>query len=73
MTVAAMAYEKLTSKAREQATALLKLNPNYDQRVARVPEQDRNRVAFIMAATNQTKYTKRCFMFPAFAPWSPLT
>ncbi len=51
MTVAAIAYEKLTPKARDRATALLKVNPNYDQWVAGIQAQDKDRVAFIMAAT----------------------
>lgn len=53
MTVAAIAYEKLTPAARRQTAALLKLNPQYAdwQAVAKDAEEGEDRIAFMMAAT----------------------
>jgi hypothetical protein len=51
MLVAAVAYKKLTPKAKEQVAALLRRNPNYQTWVAFVPEARRDEVAFVMAAT----------------------
>lgn len=51
MTVAAIAYEQLTPAARTKADALLKLNPNYKDWVAGVADADKDKVAFVMAAT----------------------
>jgi hypothetical protein len=49
--VAAIAYEKLTPKAREKAAELLKLNPIYDKWVAGVADREKHRTAFVLAAT----------------------
>jgi hypothetical protein len=51
MTVAAIAYQRLTPAARTKVDALLKLNPEYGRWVAGVSEENRDRIAFIMAAT----------------------
>src|ERR1019366_652223 len=59
MTVAAVAYEQLTSSARKKAVALLKLNPAYPDWVTNVPEQERDLVAFVTAATWPDAIKKR--------------
>jgi hypothetical protein len=51
MTVAAVAYERLTPAARARAAALLRLNPNFDKWVRGVPAEEQDRAAFIHAAT----------------------
>jgi len=51
MTVAAIAWEKMTPAARQRAAALLQLNPDYPTWTAGVAEAERDRVAFIHAAT----------------------
>jgi hypothetical protein len=51
MTVAAVAYDKLTPAAHAKATELLKLNPSYDEWVLDVPQASRDKIAFLMAAT----------------------
>ena len=51
MTVAAIAYPLLTPAARQKVSALLKLNPNYSSWVSGVAAADRDRVAFMVAAT----------------------
>jgi hypothetical protein len=51
MAVAAAAWAKLTPAARERATELLKLNPQYSAWTRDVPEQDRDQIAFVRAAT----------------------
>jgi hypothetical protein len=51
MTIAAVAYNKLTPTARARATALLKLNPDYPKWIAGVPAPDRDFTAFVRAAT----------------------
>lgn len=51
MTVAAIAYEHLTPPVRQKVATLLKRNPHYDKWVEGVADQDKNRVAFIMAST----------------------
>ena len=51
MVVAAFAYKDLTPAAKTKVAALLKLNPEYATWVAGVPAADRDRVAFVVAAT----------------------
>jgi hypothetical protein len=51
MTVAAVAYERLTPSARARAAALLRLNPNFDKWVHGVPAEEQDRAAFVHAAT----------------------
>lgn len=51
MTVAAIAYQRLTPAAREKANALLKRNPDYGQWVAGASAENRGLIAFLMAAT----------------------
>jgi hypothetical protein len=51
MTVAAAAYERLTPTTKTKVAALLKVNPNYAEWVAGVPAPDRDRIAFVLAAT----------------------
>jgi hypothetical protein len=50
MTVAAIAYERLTPTAHRRATSLLKLNPQYPEWIAVANGRDEDRVAFLMAA-----------------------
>lgn len=50
MTVAAVAYEHLTPSARQRVAVLLKLNPEYASWVVDVPEEDKDRVAFMKAS-----------------------
>src|SRR5262249_61780537 len=49
--VAASAWSKLKPPARAGAIALLKLNPKYDSWIAGVPAGQRDRIAFVRAAT----------------------
>lgn len=51
MAVAAVAWSKMTPKARERASELLRLNPSYSKWIAGVSEADRDKVAFMKAAT----------------------
>jgi S1/P1 Nuclease len=51
MTVAAVAYDKLTPSTKTKVAALLKLNPSYPDWVATASPQDRDEVAFVTAAT----------------------
>jgi hypothetical protein len=51
MTVAAIAYDRLTPAARREAAALLKLNPQYRDWRTVARGKDEDRVAFLMAAT----------------------
>ncbi len=51
MTVAEIAWQKLTPAARARATALLKLNPNYANWVKGVAGKRRDETAFLAAAT----------------------
>lgn len=51
MEVAAAAWSKLKPPARARAIALLKLNPKYDSWIAGVPAGQRDRIAFVRAAT----------------------
>src|SRR5215472_4809148 len=51
MTIAYLAYQRLTPTARDRANALLKLNPYYDKWAAAVPEGlDKDLVIFILAS-----------------------
>lgn len=51
MTVAAVAYERLEPVVREKVAGLLRLNPEFDAWVQGVAADQRDRVAFIHAAT----------------------
>jgi hypothetical protein len=51
MEVAALAFAKLTPKARQRAAALLKLNPRHASWVAGAAKADEDRVAFMRAST----------------------
>jgi hypothetical protein len=51
MTVAAIAYGHLTPASKARVAQLLKLNPNYADWIADVPESDRDEIAFLKAAT----------------------
>jgi hypothetical protein len=51
MMVAAVAWEQMTPAARARATALLKLNPDYDSWVKGIPDADKDKTAFMRAAT----------------------
>ena len=51
MTVAAVAWEQLSPELQQRATALLKLNPNYQAWIANVPPENADEVAFVRAAT----------------------
>ncbi|ATQ67840.1 MULTISPECIES: S1/P1 nuclease [Methylosinus] len=51
MTVAAVAYERLTPAARARAAALLRLNPKFDNWTRGVPPEEQDRAAFVHAAT----------------------
>jgi hypothetical protein len=51
MTVAEIAWQKLTPAARNKATALLKLNPDYTVWVKGVAAKDLDEFAFLVAAT----------------------
>lgn len=51
MEVAAVAYKGLNAKARAEAARLLKLNPSYSNWIVGAKPADRDRVAFMRAAT----------------------
>jgi hypothetical protein len=51
MEVAAIAWSKLKPATRAEATRLLKLNPLYATWIMNVPAKERDRTAFVMAAT----------------------
>jgi S1/P1 nuclease len=51
MMVAAVAWDQMTPAARARATQLLKLNPSYDSWVQGVPDQQKDKTAFVRAAT----------------------
>src|SRR5271169_3372131 len=51
MTVAAIAYDRLTPEARMRAAVLLRLNPRYRDWRAVAKGADEERVAFLMAST----------------------
>ena len=59
MTVAAVAYEKLTPSTKTKVAALLKLNPSYSDWVATASPQERDEVAFVTAATWPDAIKKR--------------
>lgn len=50
MVVAAVAYDHLTDQSKAHVFALLKLNPNYSDRVADTSDKYKDRVAFMRAA-----------------------
>ncbi|WP_050385875.1 S1/P1 nuclease [Bradyrhizobium pachyrhizi] len=51
MEAAAVAWSQLTPAAKQEATRLLKLNPQYDGWIQGVPASQRDQVAFVKAAT----------------------
>ncbi len=51
MEVAALAWSKLTPAARQNATELLKLNPQYSHWTSGASADERDQIAFVMAAT----------------------
>src|SRR5262245_6890783 len=51
MEVAAVAYKRLRPKAKARVAELLRLNPSYSEWIAGVPAADRDRAAFMRAAT----------------------
>lgn len=51
MTVAAIAYDSLTPASKTKVSALLKLNPNYSDWIADIPDESRDKAAFMKAAT----------------------
>ena len=51
MEVAALAWEQMTPQARSKAGELLKFNPDYSKWTDGVADADRDRIAFITAAT----------------------
>jgi hypothetical protein len=51
MMIAAVAYEKLTPAAHARVTRLLQLNPDYPRWIAHASREERDEVAFVMAAT----------------------
>ncbi|MCP3475837.1 S1/P1 nuclease [Bradyrhizobium sp. CCGUVB1N3] len=51
MEAAALAWSQLTPAAKQEATRLLKLNPQYDGWIQGVPASQRDQVAFVKAAT----------------------
>src|ERR1700733_13183181 len=51
MMVAAVAYERLTPEAHARVSHLLRLNPDYPKWIEHASGADRDRIAFVMAAT----------------------
>lgn len=51
MAVAGVAWEHMTPAARQRATRLIRLNPNYTKWTIGIPETDKDRAAFMKAAT----------------------
>ena len=51
MMVAAVAYERLTPQAHARVSQLLQLNPDYPKWIEHANGADRDRIAFVMAAT----------------------
>src|SRR5262249_39723082 len=51
MEVAAIAWEQMSPAAMEQATQLLKLNPEYNSWIKGVAAMNRDKFAFMIAAT----------------------
>src|SRR5690349_9074172 len=51
MQIAAVAFDKLEPSVRGKVATLLELNPDYQAWTAGVPDADRDRTAFVRAAT----------------------
>lgn len=51
MMTAAVAWEQMTPAARKRVSELLKLNKDYDDWVAGVPDADKDKMAFVRAST----------------------
>lgn len=51
MTVAAVAWDQLTPRARNETSRLLRMNPAYHAWISNVPSERRDQIAFIRAAT----------------------
>lgn len=51
MTVAAVAWSEMSTRARSRAAALLRLNPRYAEWTRNVPARDKAQIAFLEAAT----------------------
>ena len=51
MMIAAVAYEQLTPATQARVAQLLRLNPDYPKWVARIPKEERDELAFVIAAT----------------------
>jgi hypothetical protein len=51
MMTAAVAWDQMTPNARKRAIELLKLNKDYDDWIAGVPDPDKDKMAFVRAAT----------------------
>src|SRR6185437_10583787 len=51
MMIAAAAYEQLTPAAHAQVSRLLQLNPDYDKWVSHTAREERDELAFVIAAT----------------------
>ena len=51
MMIAAVAYEQLTPTTQARVAQLLRLNPDYPMWVARTPREERDELAFVIAAT----------------------
>ena len=51
MEIAAVTWERLTPAAKREATRLIKLNPDYPNWVANVPDAEKDKIAFELAAT----------------------
>jgi S1/P1 Nuclease len=51
MMTAAVAWEQMTDTARKRASELLKLNPDYDSWVKGIPDADKDKTAFMRAAS----------------------
>jgi hypothetical protein len=51
MMVAEIAWNQLSPASRARVSELLKLNPDYDTWIAKVPKSKRDQIAFVKAAT----------------------
>jgi hypothetical protein len=51
MMTAAVAWDQMTDTARKRASELLKLNPDYDSWVKGIPDADKDKTAFMRAAS----------------------
>jgi len=51
MMIAAVAYEQLTPAAQARVTALLQLNPDYPKWISHTAKEERDELAFVIAAT----------------------